>query len=69
MGRGGLFFLPKNQMMNRHVYLEVLNDHLLPFMHINGTTKFLQDGAPFSQGQEGHEVPRRATVKDHQVAG
>lgn len=46
MGRGGLFFLPKNQMMNQHVYLEVLTDHLLPFMHIHGTTKFLQDGAP-----------------------
>jgi hypothetical protein len=46
MGRGGLFFRPKNQMMNQHVYLEVLNDHLLPFMHIHGMTKFFQDGAP-----------------------
>ena len=32
--------------MNKEVYLEVLNDHLVPFMDIHGTTAFLQDGAP-----------------------
>jgi hypothetical protein len=46
MGRGSFFFLPKNQMMNQHVYQEVLKDHLLPFMHIHGTTKFPQDNTP-----------------------
>jgi hypothetical protein len=45
-GQGGLFSLPKNQMMNQHMYLEVFNDHLLPFMHTHSTTKFLQDGVP-----------------------
>jgi septum formation topological specificity factor MinE len=46
VGRGGLFFLPKNQMMNSEVYMGVLKDHLFPFMDIHGSTFFLQDGAP-----------------------
>lgn len=45
-GRGGLFFLPKNQMMNGEVYKQVLQDHLFPFMQIHGSKFFLQDGAP-----------------------
>jgi transposase len=32
--------------MKQHIYYDVLKDHLLPFMEINGTIKFLQDGAP-----------------------
>jgi transposase len=32
--------------MNQHIYYDVLKDPLLPFMEINRTTKFLQDGAP-----------------------
>jgi transposase len=46
MGRGGLYFLPKNCTMNGERYKKVLEDHLLPFMRIHKTTFFLQDGAP-----------------------
>jgi hypothetical protein len=46
VGRGGLFFLPKNKIMNSAVYMSVLKDHLFPFMDINGSKFFLQDGAP-----------------------
>jgi transposase len=46
MGRGGLYFLPKNQTMNGERYKSVLENHLMPFMRIHGATFFLQDGAP-----------------------
>jgi transposase len=46
VGRGGLYFLPKNCTMNGERYQEVLTNHLIPFMAIHGTTYFLQDGAP-----------------------
>ena len=45
-GRGGLFFLPKNQTMNGKRYQGVLENHLLPWMERFGATHFLQDGAP-----------------------
>jgi hypothetical protein len=46
VGRGGLFFLPKNTTMNGQMYQTVLENHLLPFMEIHGSTHFLQDEAP-----------------------
>ena len=46
VGRGGLYFLPKNTTMNGERYQSVLEDHLLQFMDIHGCTHFLQDGAP-----------------------
>jgi transposase len=46
VGRGGLYFLPKNCTMNGKRYKDVLEHHLLPFMPIHGATHFLQDGAP-----------------------
>lgn len=46
LGRGGLYFLPKNRMMNGTVYKQVLEDHLLPFMALHKSEYFLQDGAP-----------------------
>ncbi len=46
VGRGGIYFLPKNVTMNGDRYLEVLKDHLIPFMDSQGSTHFLQDGAP-----------------------
>jgi transposase len=45
-GRGGLYFLPQKLMMNGDRYLDVLKNHLLPFMVIQKATHFLQDGAP-----------------------
>lgn len=45
-GRGGLYFLPKGQVMNGETYKTVLEDHLLPFMTNFHATHFLQDGAP-----------------------
>jgi hypothetical protein len=46
VGRGGIFFLPKNTTMNSERYQQTLEDHLLPFMQIHQCTHFLQDGAP-----------------------
>jgi transposase len=46
VGRGGLYFLPKNVTMNGERYKEVLENHLLPFMEIHRASHFLQDGAP-----------------------
>ena len=45
-GRGGLYFLPHNARMNAKSYIDVLQNHLLPFMTIKGTETFMQDGAP-----------------------
>jgi hypothetical protein len=45
-GRGGLYFLRKNEMMNGKCYISVLENHLLPFMRIHRCKWFLQDGAP-----------------------
>jgi hypothetical protein len=46
MGRGGLYFMPKGTTMNGERYINVLNNHLLPFMALHRATHFLQDGAP-----------------------
>ena len=46
VGRGGLFFLPKNTTMNSERYIDVLENHMKPFMKIHKATHFLQDGAP-----------------------
>ena len=35
VGRGGLYFLTKNQTMNGDRYLQVLEDHLLSFIEIH----------------------------------
>ena len=40
--RGGLFFLPPKTTMNADRYIEVLREHLLPFMDIHGCEWFLQ---------------------------
>jgi hypothetical protein len=41
VGRGGFYFLPKNCSMNSEKYQEVLENHLIPFMGINRSTRFL----------------------------
>jgi transposase len=46
LGRGGIFFLPKNVTMNSERYEQVLKEKLLPFMGMHNTEYFLQDGAP-----------------------
>jgi hypothetical protein len=45
-GRGGIYFLPKNQKMTGARYFPVLENHLALFMRIHGCTWFPQDGAP-----------------------
>lgn len=45
-GRGGLYFLPKGQMMNGDTYKTVLEEHLLRYMTAFRATHFLHDGAP-----------------------
>lgn len=46
LGRGGLFFLPKNTTMNADRYIGVLNDHLYDSFSIHDTSIFMHDGAP-----------------------
>jgi transposase len=46
LGRGGIYFLPKNVTMNSERYEKVLEDHLLPSMLMHRSELFLQDGAP-----------------------
>ena len=45
-GRGGMWFLPKNEKMRGPRYTEVIREHLVPFMKSHGTKVFMQDGAP-----------------------
>jgi hypothetical protein len=54
--QGGLYFLPKNQTMNK----SVLENHLLPFMQIHGATFFLQDGVGYEQAEGDGERLYRA---------
>jgi transposase len=46
LGRGVIYFLPKNVTMNSERYEKVLEDHLLPSMLMHRSEFFLQDGAP-----------------------
>jgi transposase len=46
VGRGGLYFLPRNVTMNGERYKKVLAEHLVPFMELHQVKTFMQDGAP-----------------------
>jgi hypothetical protein len=46
LGRGGLFFLPKNTTMNGNRYIKVLEDHLCDLYNIHQCNFFMQDSAP-----------------------
>jgi transposase len=45
-GRGSLYFLPKSKTMNSEVYLNVLEEKLLPVFEIHEATMFMHDNAP-----------------------
>ena len=45
-GRAGLHFLPKNTTLNSDKYIDILENHLLPFMEIRQCEIFQQDSAP-----------------------
>ena len=45
VGRGGLYFLPKNKTMKGSNYIKVLEEHL-NFWAIHGCDYFMHDGAP-----------------------
>ena len=45
-GRGGLYFLPKNETMKGSHYIKVLEEHLLTFWAIHGCDYFVHVGAP-----------------------
>lgn len=45
-GRGGLFFLPKNTMMNGDRYIRVLKDHMLAMYEMHESLVFQHDSAP-----------------------
>ena len=62
-----MFFLPPKTMMNGARYIEVLRDHLLPFMPRHNCTHFLQDGAAAARPVGTHEtdtmaLPERAAA-------
>ena len=42
-GGEGLYLLPKNVTMKGENYMDVLHDHLLPFMEIYGQHTFMHD--------------------------
>ena len=46
MGKGGQYFLPKNETMNDIKYISVLEHHTLPFYTIHGSELFQLDSAP-----------------------
>ena len=46
MGRGGLYFLPKNKKMNGEAYIKVLEEHMLSMFRIHNCEMFMQDSAP-----------------------
>ena len=48
-GRGGLYFLPKGEMMNGATYKTVLEDHLLPFMTNFRATHCIQAAPPVTR--------------------
>lgn len=45
-GSGGLYFLDKNVNMNAALYVNVLENYMLPFYTAHENAHFLQDGAP-----------------------
>ena len=46
MGRGSLYFLPKNTTMNGQRYLAMLKEKIPLTMSLHETTTFMHDGAP-----------------------
>ena len=44
-GGGGLYLLPKDVTMKGENYVDVLHDHLLPFMEVYWCHTFMHDGA------------------------
>ena len=46
MGRGGIYFLPKNVTLNGGRYIEVLQSHMLDFYETGECNLFMQDNAP-----------------------
>ena len=50
-GCGGLYCLPKGQMINATCCINVLHTHLLAFINICGHTIFQQDSAPCYKGK------------------
>lgn len=45
-GKGGLYFMKPNEMVNAKKYIEILESKLPTTMTIHRTTIFQQDGAP-----------------------
>ena len=41
-GRAGLFFLPKNVMMNGDLYIKVLSDHMVTMFELHQCSHFMQ---------------------------
>lgn len=48
-GRGGIWFMPRNTMINGQVYLSILQEKLPHHMGILNCTTFQHDGAPCHQ--------------------
>lgn len=48
---GGLYFLPKNTIVNAERYTDVLDDYLLLYYEILGCEYFLQDSVPYHKAK------------------
>jgi hypothetical protein len=59
VGRNGLFFLPKNKMMNSKVNMGMQKDHLFPFMTIHGSESSCRMGRHVTQARGSWPPSRR----------
>lgn len=59
VGRGSLYFLPKNKTMNGDRYKMVMEENLIPFMNYHRAKTFMQDGAPCHRSKKVMEVLRK----------
>jgi transposase len=59
VGRGSLYFLPKNKTMNGERYKGVMEENLIPFMNYHRAKTFMQDGAPCHRSKKVMEVLKK----------
>jgi transposase len=59
VGRGSLYFLPKNKTMNGERYKGVMEENLIPFMNYHRAKTFMHDGAPCHRSKKVTEVLKK----------
>ena len=51
-GRAGLFFLPKNVMMNGELYINVLSDHMVTMFEFHQCSHSMHDSDPWHKAKK-----------------